>query len=241
MELTASDSNRLRIEFQTEPIGVLAHLENALSDPIQIELDNVLPGSADGRWLEFVTIRGADVTDLDTTLTEIEHVEPVFTQSTSSVSDTVYALVFANGHGPRPTAVLLEHDAIPHRIVVQDHRMTVVATVASWQNLKTLAEEVERQQQSFELIGVTETTKVSFPLGGSILKYNLQGKLTAEQLTIIETAYQCGYFEVPQQATAADVAGELDISQSTLSEQLRNAQNAVWNVLFGDRMSATNG
>lgn len=236
MELTASDSNRLRIEFQTEPIGVLALLEKALSGPTQIELDNVLPGSADGRCLEFVTIQAPDVTDLDTNLTEIEHIEPVFVQPTSSVSDTVYALVFANGHGPRPTAVLLEHDAIPHRIVVQNHRMTVVATVTNWQKLKMLAEEVERHQQSFELVSVTETTEVNFPLGGSILKYNLQGKLTAEQLTIIETAYQCGYFEVPQQATATDVAEELDISQSTLSEQLRNAQNAVWNVLFGDRI-----
>lgn len=235
MELTASDSNRLRIEFQTEPAGVLALLESALSGPTQIELDNVLPASADGRWLEFITIRGADVSDLGTTLTEIDHVEPVFTQPTSTVSDTVYALVFADGHSPGPTAVLLEHDAIPHRIVTQNHRMTVVATVTNWQKLKTLAEEVERQQQSFELVGVTETTEMNFPLGGSILKYNLQGKLTSEQLTIIETAYQCGYFEVPQQATAADVAGELGISQSTLSEQLRNAQNAVWNVLFGDR------
>jgi predicted DNA binding protein len=236
MELTASDSTRLRIEFQTEPTGVLALLEDALSGPTQIELDNVLPGSADGRWLEFVTIRGADVTELGTTLSETQYVEPVFVQPTSSVSDTVYALVFANGHGPRPTAVLLDHDAIPHRIVVQDHRMMVVATVTSWQKLKTLAEEVERQHRSFELVGVTETTEVNFPLGGSILKYNLQGKLTSEQLTIIETAYQCGYFEVPQQATAADVAAELGISQSTLSEQLRNAQNAVWNVLFGDRI-----
>jgi predicted DNA binding protein len=235
MELTASDSNRLRIEFQTEPIGVLAHLEKALSGPTQIELDNVLPGSADGQWLEFVTIQVPEVSNLGTTLTEMENVDPVFIQSVSSVSNTFYALVYANGHGPRPTAVLLEHDAIPHRIVVQNHRMTVVATVTSWQKLKTLAEEVERQQQSFELVGVTETTEVNFPLGGSILKYNLQGKLTSEQLEIIETAYQCGYFEVPQQATAADVAGQLDISQSTLSEQLRNAQNAVWNVLFGNR------
>lgn len=133
-------------------------------------------------------------------------------------------------------AILLKHDAIPHRIIVQNRSMTIVASVINWRNLKTLAEDIESQQQSFELLGVTETNNMSFPLGGSILKYNLQGKLTSEQLSIIETAYQCGYFEVPQQATAEDVAEELDICQSTLSEQLRNAQNAVWNVLFGDRV-----
>jgi predicted DNA binding protein len=236
MELTNQDSNRLRIEFQTEPIGVLEVLEDALSGPAQIELDNVLSGSADGRWLAFVTIMTPEVTDPGTILTKIDRIEPVFIQPASSVSDTFYALIFTNGHEPRPTAVLLEHDAIPHRIIVRNHRMTVVATVTSWQRLKMLAEDVEQQQRSFELVGVTETAEMNFPLGGSILKYNLQGKLTSEQLTIIETAYQCGYFEVPQQATAEDVAQELDISQSTLSEQLRNAQNAVWNVLFGDRV-----
>lgn len=236
MELTSQELNRLRIEFQTEPIGVLAAIDNALFGATQIELDNVLPGAADGKWLEFFTITAPEMTDPRTVFSEIEHVDPVFVQPTSSNSNTFYALTFTDGHEPKPTAVLLEHDAIPHRITVQNQSMTVVASVTSWQKLKTLAEDIERQQRSFELVGVTETNEMSFPLGGSALKYSLHGKLTSEQLTIIETAYQCGYFEVPQQATAEDVARELDVSQSTLSEQLRNAQNAVWNVLFGDRV-----
>ncbi|WP_254524017.1 helix-turn-helix domain-containing protein [Natrinema caseinilyticum] len=236
MELTNQDSNRLRIEFQTEPIGVLESIRRELSGSAQIELDNVVPGSANSHWLEFFTITAPSVADLSEVLAEIEHVEPIFVQPTSSISNTFYVLTYIDEHQPRPTATLLEHDAIPHRILVQNHGMTVVASVSSWQKLKQLAENVERQQRSFELVGVKETNEMSFPLGGSNLKYNLQGKLTSEQLTIIETAYRCGYFEVPQQATAEDVARELDISQSTLSEQLRNAQNAVWNVLFGDRI-----
>lgn len=236
MELTTQDSNRLRIEFQTAPVGILAVMDDALPGSTQIELDNVLPGSTDGRWLEFFTVTAPDVTDLASVLAEVERVDPVFVQPVSSISNAFYALTFTNGQEPKPTTTLLEHDAIPHRIVVKNHDMSIVASVTSWQKLKTLAEDVERQQGWFELIGVTETNDINFPLGGSVLKYRLQGKLTSEQLTIIETAYQCGYFEVPQQATAEDVAKELGIGQSTLSEQLRNAQNAVWNVLFGDRI-----
>lgn len=235
MQLTNQTSNRLRIEFQTEPIGVLGAINDAISGAVQIELDNTLPGTADGRWLEFLTVTLPIETDLAAILEKIECVEPVFVQQTSSVSNMFYVLTFASGSKPRPTKILLEHDAIPHRIIVQNQSMTVVATVTSWQKLKTLAEEIEGQQRPFELMGVTETDKMNFPLGGSMLKYNLQGKLTSDQLTIIETAYRCGYFEVPQQATAEDVAQELGISQPTLSEQLRNAQNAVWDILFGDR------
>lgn len=235
MELTTQDSNRLRIEFQTDPIGVLAVMDDALPGSTQIELDNVLPGSTNGQWLEFFTVTAPDVTDLAAVLAEVERIDPVFVQPASSISNAFYALTFTNEQEPKPTTTLLKHDAIPHRIVVKNHNMSIVASVTSWQKLKTLAEDVERQQDSFELLGVTETNDINFPLGGSVLKHRLQGKLTSEQLTIIETAYQCGYFEVPQQATAEDVAQELDIGQSTLSEQLRNAQNAVWNILFGDR------
>lgn len=235
MQLTSEDSNRLRIEFQTEPLGVLAAINDALPRSAHIELDNVLPGAGERRWLEFLTVTAPVETNLKSVLAEIERVDPVFVQQTSSVSNTFYVLVFTHEPEPRPITVLLEHDAIPHRIVVEDRRMTVVATVTNWQTLKTLGEAIERQQQSFELLGVTETDELTFPLGGNKLKYNVQGKLTGDQLTIIETAYRCGYFEVPQQATAEDVAEELAISQSTLSEQLRNAQNAVWNILFGNR------
>lgn len=235
MELENQESNRLRIEFQTESSGVLGRIDDAVSEVLEIELDNILSGRADERWLAFLTVRTPSETDLATVLASVEAVEPVFVQRTSAVSNTFYVLTFTRGLEPKLTTTLLEHDAIPHRIIVKDQRMSVIATVTSWQTLKTLAEKIERRHRSFELIGVTETTEMSFPLGGSTLKYNLQGKLTSDQLLLIETAYRCGYFEVPQQATAEEVAQELDISQSTLSEQLRKAQNAVWDVIFGGR------
>lgn len=235
MEITSQSSHRLRIEFQTEPIGVLGAVSEVLSEDARIELDNALPAAADRRWLEFLTVTVPGDTSLDTALSGISSFDPVFIQRTSSVSNTFYILAFTQELKPRPITALLKYDAIPHRIVVKNQSMTVVATVASWQELKTLGEEIEQQHQSFELMGVTETTHMSFPLGGNRLKYSLQGKLTSEQLSIIETAYQCGYFEVPQQATADDVAKELSINQSTLSEQLRKAQNRLWNVLFGER------
>lgn len=235
MELVNQESNRLRIEFRTEPTGIIGTIADEVSGGLQIELDNVLSGTADGRWLVFLTVTTSSETDLAAVLPTVEHVEPVFVQQMSAVSNTFYVLAFTNGLEPQLTTTLLEYDAVPHRILLEDHSVSVVASVTSWQKLKTLAEEIERRQQTFELVGVTETTDISFPLGGNTLKYNLQGKLTSNQLMIIETAYRCGYFEVPQQATAEDVAQELDISQSALSEQLRNAQNAVWDILFGDR------
>lgn len=45
-----------------------------------------------------------------------------------------------------------------------------------------------------------------------------------KQREALLTAYECGYFAVPQQASLADVAAELDISLSALAERLHRAQ-----------------
>lgn len=45
-----------------------------------------------------------------------------------------------------------------------------------------------------------------------------------KQREALLTAYECGYFAVPQQASLDDVAAELDISLSALAERLHRAQ-----------------
>jgi hypothetical protein len=48
--------------------------------------------------------------------------------------------------------------------------------------------------------------------------------LTDRQQEALRTAYQMGYFEIPRTATLEEVAAELGISPSSLSERLRRAQ-----------------
>lgn len=51
--------------------------------------------------------------------------------------------------------------------------------------------------------------------------------LTDRQQEALRTAYEMGYFEIPRTASLDDVAAELDISASSLSERLRRAQTHV--------------
>jgi len=48
--------------------------------------------------------------------------------------------------------------------------------------------------------------------------------LTDRQRAAVRTAYELGYFEIPRKASLEDVAAELDITASSLSERLRRAQ-----------------
>lgn len=52
--------------------------------------------------------------------------------------------------------------------------------------------------------------------------------LTRRQREIVEVAYDLGYFDVPRRASTADVAAELDLDPSTVSEHLQRAERNVF-------------
>lgn len=49
-------------------------------------------------------------------------------------------------------------------------------------------------------------------------------ELTDRQREVIRTAYDRGYYEVPREATTADVAAELNVDPSTVAEHLQRAE-----------------
>ncbi len=58
--------------------------------------------------------------------------------------------------------------------------------------------------------------------------------LTARQYEVLTTAYDLGYFEVPREATTAEVAEVLDLDSSTVREHLQRAQrNLLTSLLTG--------
>ena len=54
--------------------------------------------------------------------------------------------------------------------------------------------------------------------------------LTARQREVLETAYDLGFYEVPREASTAEVAGELDLDPATVAEHLQRAER---NLLAG--------
>jgi predicted DNA binding protein len=56
--------------------------------------------------------------------------------------------------------------------------------------------------------------------------------LTPAQTEAVQTALSMGYFEVPRQVTAGDVAAELNVSKSAFLERLRRAEGALFAQLF---------
>jgi predicted DNA binding protein len=59
-----------------------------------------------------------------------------------------------------------------------------------------------------------------------------QWDVTPKQAACIRTALEMGYFSVPREVTAADVAAELEISKSAFLERLHRAERTLFGQLF---------
>lgn len=141
--------------------------------------------------------------------------------------------ITANESYPFILGLILRQGAIPNRITYRGDQFQIVATVRDWEQFRSVADDIEHKLGRFELQRVTEIENVGEPLDSGRLSETLVSKLTTEQIRILETAYNTGYFEVPRKANATEVATQLDISQSNFSERLRTAESSLLELLFG--------
>ena len=63
--------------------------------------------------------------------------------------------------------------------------------------------------------------------GRRVAEDSVLGRLTDRQRTVLRTALDCGYYDVPRDATIEDVARELDCAVSTAAEHLQKAEGTV--------------
>lgn len=93
-------------------------------------------------------------------------------------------------------------------------RETVLSLVGSQEAISNTVREYERAGVSPELQKFSAYEGPERPLDG----------LTDRQREVLRTAYDMGYYEVPREATTNEVAANLDVDSSTVSEHLQRAQ-----------------
>jgi hypothetical protein len=240
--LVADDINTewktiLRIEFRTTPTGVMEELDTQLDDVRSIELDNAFYVE-DGTWIESLTVSSTTDFDPHEVVTGIWGVTMFYTYEipTGPSSITVRRLtIIANESYPFILGLVLRQEAIPNRIVLQGGKFEVVVTVREWERFRSLADELEESLGTFELQSVNQIENPGEPLDSGRITEVLTTKLSHEQLAVLETAYEMGYFDVPRTASTVDIAEELNVSQSTASERLRVAERNLLTLLYGPR------
>lgn len=222
----------LRIEFRIDLAGVLSRLFTVDERIESAEIDNALPVAGDSVFL-FLTAQFGSSISQERLSEQLPGVRIVDITQADIAQHTYYLRVVTDVSDASVLSLLTENLAIPHRIVGKDAALDIVASVRDWNHLKEVASSIEAEHGSLELIGTTQTEGMGFPLGSNKIKHSMSGKLSEEQLEVLETAYQMGYFKVPQEVTAEEIASELDISRSTLSARLRRVEHNFCALLFG--------
>lgn len=223
----------LRTTFRIPPTGVFEVFNQIEANTERVELNSAII-ARDNVWFEYLTVVTEPETQLST-LIENQRVKTVETETVSPLSGMRNYLLRVEEVPPFIITTLTENEAIPHRAYLENGSVTVVAIVDDWNHLKEIADTVEAAYSSFELVGTSQVSGASFLLGSRRHPFAVYEELSEEQLQTLVVAYEKGFFEVPQEVTSTEIAEELGLSQSAVSERLRRAQQNVCQFLFGNR------
>lgn len=206
-----------------------------------IEFENAFFAS-DGDWIESLLVISESEFDPEAALSSLSRVDLFFSERVSVGGDDkqTYRLTVV-AHEPYPflLGMILRERAIPNRLVLSSDHFAGVVTVAEWEDFQRIADELREQYGRFELQSVNQVETTGAPLGSGELGRVVRNELSQDQLVVLQTAHEMGYFETPRKASADDIASELDIAQSTLSERLRLAENQLFDLVFSPSDDST--
>lgn len=196
-------------------------------------LEHVLPTEEQYKWLEFLSIRTRR--EPTVLLSKIENVEDLSVLLDSVHIDeegVVSVLAHAEESGRHVISMLSDEGCVPFRIKGTTDRLYVGGIVENWNVLKSIGEQLETNQREFDLLSVEETSVLHRPFDERRLRHVVQDSLTTSQFELLATAFQAGYFSVPRDTTSKELAEQLDVGQSTLSERLRTAQAELYRLIL---------
>lgn len=226
----------LKVTFQTRSTGPLLSLREADERISSVLMDDAFRIS-DEDWLISLTVTTTAETDLKSITDGLSGIRVLNTALVPGLYNHYRLDLLVREFGRFVVDTVTRAEAIPMSVVQFDECVEVSTLVEDWDHLQAFSERIESSHGSFDLHGVTEVTGNEVPFGGARLRMALYNKLTPDQLQLLETAYWMGYFEVPQGATASEIASELDIGQSTFSERYRAVQRRVCEALFGTKQN----
>ncbi len=222
----------LQVEFKTNANGLLERLVGY--DMVEwLVLETAIPSNETNRWAEFISIHTDGQTpEVISRLDAADGVSVIHHSLSRSSENVASVLLFVDEPERHILTTLVEENCVPFRIRAGTNGVRVGGTVSDWDVLKAVGTAVETEHQRFDLLSVEESQRLRRPFESGRLKQALRDELTAQQVLLLETAHEAGYFSVAKETTSADLAVQLEMSQSTFSEQMRNALEDLLTVLF---------
>lgn len=116
---------------------------------------------------------------------------------------------------------------------IADGTYTFVVQLPPTGDTRNLVESVQELYPDVEMVAQRRTKRETRSVGRSTSEF--LDELTDRQRTVIEAAYNAGFFEWPRERNGKEIAETLDISSPTLHQHLRAAERKLLGSLIDDR------
>ncbi|QLH81905.1 bacterio-opsin activator domain-containing protein [Halosimplex pelagicum] len=190
-------------------------------------LRELLPRS-DGEFLEFFEVRDASPATVD----RISDAEPVEERLVDRHTENGVLVCRIEEPADCVATTLADEEAFLRDLWAEAGDGRVVAEVLPSREAGAVVDSFTDRHPSVDLVAKRDRPRE----GPLFLRHQVQDvlarELTDRQLEVLVTAYRAGYFQRPRETTGAEVAADLDISPSTLSQHLRAAQRKLLGALF---------
>lgn len=207
---------RVTVDFPTPSGCPIADIAARADATIRDVTTSVIPASDVGSVSEFLL-------PVDSIPDDLDH-DPVFTYTDR------HAFRVAHGNeADCPCACLGEFDTPIDRYVAEGGHLRLVFHAPDFETLQTIVGEL---RERFPDVDIQRLVRA--PTEGAVRDtvFVDRGRLTDRQLEILHLAYDRGYFDRPRGANATELADELDIAPSTLTEHLHTAQRKLLGDVF---------
>jgi len=199
----------LHVTFVTDPNGLIRDLADSLPGDSMIEITNLLPGDGD-RAIHAYQIRTKAPERVEPDISSVSGMKLVAADRVHPTSDIVIVQVLVDRPNGNLIRYLITCEAVPTRLSFREPDLSARVLVWDWDRLQQVATDIEQKYGDFTLKRTVTSDRSLLSWGGHEVIEALQDRLTDEQLRILEKGYTMGYFTVPQESTAREVAAELE-------------------------------
>ncbi|MGB9951643.1 bacterio-opsin activator domain-containing protein [Haloarcula marismortui] len=221
-----SDNGRAvtRVEFALSD-GSYPFVSVSAAESCSVILEKCLP-QTDDTYAEFFSVEGARPGRL---VERIEDENGGTARVIECTSDG--GLVEINVRDNCPVVSLADAGAVPQTARSVDGQGTIVADVPSQTDTAAVIDSFLTAHSDAELAAKKQHESIA-PLFGFQNYASHTESLTDRQREALVTAHEAGYYSWPREATAADLASLLNISEPTLHKHLRAAEQKLVATMF---------
>ena len=108
----------------------------------------------------------------------------------------------------------------------------ILVELPRYASVKSFVSMVEGEYDDVQVLS-TRTKEKEFRTESGF-KGELKEELTERQLETLQTAYYSGYFDSPRESTGQDLAEQLDVTQPTVTENIKAGQSKLLSLLFDE-------